>query len=94
MTVDISDFADFCGTKDLSQLRHMLQKLDPCTLSDKDSLPSLWCGYMRTGDVMFMPLGVLFVEKVVNDMSLGIRRAVPKHNNHIATNRTQITVIM
>lgn len=43
-------------------------------MPDSMSLPTLACCYIRTGDILYTPMGVVTIDKIVQDDSVVVRR--------------------
>ena len=76
---DVGELASHYRTQDLSELRDCLASMDASTMPDALSLPSLAMGYLRSGDLLFTPMGHLCAEKALNDHSVSLRLGAGKN---------------
>eukprot|EP00435_Cladocopium_sp_Y103_P024007 s47_g5.t2 len=77
----IGEIMEHFGVNGLAEARDRFQTLaaadlpDPASgfLSEYRQLHTLCAGFLRTGDVLYMPMGYMIVEKCMVDTSLAIR---------------------
>lgn len=70
---DLQELTRFFGTSSIPALRHLLANLEIQSVPDALSLPSLAAGYLKSGDILAMPMGTLSVSKAINGDAVGMR---------------------
>lgn len=66
-------------TTNINEAKQCLSQMDPSTMPDALALPSLHFVYLRTGDCLLTPSGVLMVDKVVGDHSIALRLGISQY---------------
>ena len=70
---DVTEMSRHFRTSSLSDLKQCLESIDPATMPDALALPSLAFTYVRSGDVLFTPMGYMSCERAMSDHSVSIR---------------------
>jgi hypothetical protein len=66
-------------TTNINEAKQCLSQMDASTMPDALALPSLYFVYLRTGDCLLTPSGVLMVDKVVGDHSIALRLGIRQY---------------
>lgn len=74
MIADAKELCDYFSTSDIIEAKTQFAAMDVSNIPDALALPSLFAGYVKTGDILYIPLGSIIVEKSINDCSTGIRQ--------------------
>ncbi len=84
VVADAKELCSFFQTSSLLDARDRLQAMSAAAIPDAMSLPSLCCAFLRTGDILYLPMGSILVEKTLNDTSLALRCNVLVYTDDVA----------
>ena len=73
VTCDLLQLSQYVGSTSIPQLRDHLSQMEVQSVPDQLSLPSLAAGYVKSGDLLAIPLGTMVVSKAINGDTLGLR---------------------
>ena len=70
---DVIDACIFYQTKALAEVRDALASVEMHSVPDAMAFPSLRAIFVKSGDILFVPGGMLVVEKNINELGMSIR---------------------
>lgn len=72
----VEDLLKHFRTTSIQEGVQLLCGLDASSAPDHFSVPSLTMGLIRCGDILYTPMGSVFIEKAINDTSIYYRRGI------------------
>ena len=73
VTCDLRELSVFFSTSSIPALRDHLAAMEVQSVPDQLSLPSFSAGYVKSGDILAIPMGTLVVSKAINGDAAGVR---------------------
>ena len=74
---DAMELAAHYKTNNLADIITNFKSMTAASMPDAVAVPSLVAGYTKTGDIIYTPMGVVTMEKTINDLAVSIRTALP-----------------